>query len=325
MSAEIVKGHQKCPYSQIYAYYTKTSDSCGQLSRYQVFGFLVAVIKRVLPRDFVNNSNFMRHFKRVLWIFLRMPRFEKMSTDELIYGFPLKEIFPIFDPKAKTKSAAFQNPNEHEKIKSIFKNFMTFLFENLVVELLRSNFYITETAVSRSRLVFYRHDTWTQMTKPMLEVFQETMFQPVNGAVVSAKARCRLVPKENGRFRPIMAFKKPPSTEEGNRLRASFDILKYFYETDQSLSVMGFSSLQTRLLQYKSTCKSSGPFYLAKLDISACFDSIPHEKLFALLAGLLEKREFSVRRVDQIQMDMINKRPLKRITRIARGNKNTKT
>lgn len=248
-----------------------------------------------------------------------------MSTDELIYGFPLKEILPIFDPKTKNKTAAFHNPNEHEKIKTIFKNFMTFLFENLIVELLRSNFYITETAASRSRLVFYRHDTWTQMTKPMLEVFQETMFQPVKGAsVVATKARCRLVPKENGRFRPIMAFKKPPSTEEGNRLRASFDILKYFYETDQSLSVMGFSSLQTRLLQYKSACKSSGPFYLAKLDISACFDSIPHEKLFALLAGLLEKREFSVRRVDQIQMDMINKRPLKRIIRIARGTKNTK-
>ena len=261
----------------------------------------------------------MRHFRKMLWTFLRMPRFEKICTNELIFGFPLKEILPIFDPKSKN----FQSPSEHEKIKFLFRNFMTFIFENLVIELLRSNFYISETAASRSRLVFYRHDTWARLTKPMLEVFQETMFQPVvwaTGIQIESKARCRLVPKENGRFRPIMAFKKPPSTEEGNRLRASFDILKYFHEIDESLSVMGFSSLQTRLLQYKTTCKSSGPFYLAKLDISACFDSIPHEKLFGLLAGLLEKREFSVRRVDQIQLDMINKRPLKRISRVARGN-----
>ena len=317
LSQEMLKKHQKCPYAPIYAYYTKIFDNCGQLSRYQVFGFLISVFKRILPSDFVKNSSFMRHFRKILWTFLRMPRFEKICTSELIFGFPLKEILPIFDPKSK----AFQTPSEHEKIKFLFGNFMTFIFENLVIDLLRSNFYISETAASRSRLVFYRHDTWARLTKPMLEVFQETMFQPVTGGSrIEIKARCRLVPKENGRFRPIMAFKKPPSTEEGNRLRASFDILKYFHEIDESLSVMGFSSLQTRLLQYKSSCNSSGPFYLAKLDISACFDSIPHEKLFELLANLLEKREFSVRRVDQIQLDMINKRPLKRITRIARGN-----
>lgn len=318
LSFEILKGHLKCPYGAIFAYYTKIADNCGQLSQYQVFGFLVSVFKRILPKDFVKNSNFMRHFCKLIWTFLRMPRFEKMSTVELIRDFPLKTILSTFD--TKSSKGSFQTPSEHEKIKHLLKGFMTFVFEDLVVDLLRSNFYISETASSRSRLVFYRHDTWIQLTRPMLEIFQETMFQPViGGSKTETKARCRLVPKDNGRFRPITAFKKPPSTEEGNRLRASFDILKYFYEIDQSLSVMGFSSLQTRLLHYKSTCKSPGPFYLAKLDISTCFDSIPHEKLFSLLASLLEKREFSVRRVDQIQMDMINKRSQKRIIRIARG------
>lgn len=102
-------------------------------------------------------------------------------------------------------------------------------------------------------------------------------------------------------------------------MRASFDILKYFYEMNSGLSVFGFSGLQSKLLQYKTGCSSSGPFYLAKLDISACFDSIPHDKLFELLARMLDKKEFSVRRVDQIQLDLINNRPLKRINRVARG------
>lgn len=34
---------------------------------------------------------------------------------------------------------------------------------------------------------------------------------------------------------------------------------------------------------------------------------------------MLDKKEFSVRRVDQLQLDLINNRPLKRINRIARG------
>ena len=58
---------------------------------------------------------------------------------------------------------------------------------------------------------------------------------------------------------------------------------------------------------------------MAKLDITSCFDSIPHEKLFALLAGFLDKKEFSVRRVDQIQMDLINNRPIRRSHNIASG------
>jgi hypothetical protein len=82
---------------------------------------------------------------------------------------------------------------------------------------------------------------------------------------------------------------------------------------------MGFSGLQSRILRYKSTFKTAGPFYLAKLDISSCFDSIPHEKLFSLLEFLLNGKDFSVRRVDQIQMDLINNRPQKRITRQATG------
>ena len=103
-------------------------------------------------------------------------------------------------------------------------------------------------------------------------------------------------------------------------MRASFDILKYIHEIDSSLSVIGFSSVQSKLLQFKSkSSKSSGPFYFAKLDISSCFDSIPHEKLFLLLESLLDKNEFSIRRVDQIKFDLINNRPTKRTNRIARN------
>jgi hypothetical protein len=89
---------------------------------------------------------------------------------------------------------------------------------------------------------------------------------------------------------------------------------------DSGLSVSGFTGLQTKMLDFKAANKSAGQFYLAKLDISSCFDSIPHEKLFGLLAGILNEKEFLVRRVDQIQLDLINNRPIKRINRIARGN-----
>lgn len=320
LAQEFIKGHRKCQYAALYNYYTAANKTQDQLTHYQVFGFLMAVLKRVLPECFKKCSAFMKNLRKKIWTFLQMNRFEKMSVNELIHGLSLKELIPIFDPKKRTL-LSFQNTSEHEKIKQYTREFLHFLFDNYLVELLRFNFYITEVSESRCRLVFYRHDTWNRLAGPVLESLQETMFQPVKAVGPGANlARCRLVPKAKGKFRPIVAFKKPPSNEEGNRLRASFDILKYFYEIDRSVSVMGFSGLQSKLLAYKAKCGNSGPFYLAKLDISGCFDSIPHDKLFALLASLLEGKEFSVRRVDLIQMDHINNRPVKKITRIARGN-----
>ena len=150
-----------------------------------------------------------------------MPRFEKLSVNELIHGLELKKCLPIFDPKPKVTSSkttklpnhfpSFNCPSEHEKIKNLLKSFFEFLFEDFLVHLLRSNFYITEATTSRSKLVYFRHDRWKQLTAPVLDAYQETMFHPTEAKTYSA--RCRLVPKDSGgKFRPIMAFKKAPGT-----------------------------------------------------------------------------------------------------------------
>ena len=141
-----------------------------------------------------------------------MPRFEKLSVSELMHGLPLSGFISLFDVK-RTQSK-FQCPSELAKVKGFMTQFMYFLFEDVLVDLVRGSFYVTETSGSRSKLVFYRHDAWNRMTAPVMDDLQHSMFQPVDESSSSSHAaRCRLVPKGTpGKFRPIISFKKPPST-----------------------------------------------------------------------------------------------------------------
>ena len=154
------------------------------------------------------------------------------------------------------------------------------------------------------------------MSAHNLDEHLESMFTPTDAA--SKAAKFRMVPKENGKFRPIIAFKRNPFSEEGSRLRTAFHVLKYFYEYDSSISVIGFSQTQSRLIDYKIKMRSFGPFYMAALDISSCFDSIPHEKLLKLLTRLIKGQEFGVKNVDILQLDLITGKPRRIVSRCAR-------
>ena len=210
--------HQRCSYNHIYDYYTKSSKSA--LSLYQVFGFLVAILRRCLPREFASNYTFMKHLKKKLILFLKMPRFEKLSASELVYGLSLNEVAVVFNPK---HSGNFQTPSEHEKMKKLMFSFMFFIFEHYLIDLIKSFLYVTESSSSKNLLVFYRHDVWANLTTPAINLYQEKMLQSLSALssiVKSSKlnpsslyrARLRLVPKDLGKFRPIMAFTKPPNT-----------------------------------------------------------------------------------------------------------------
>ena len=57
--------HQKCCYSALYNYYTKNND---QLTNYQVFAFLIAILKRTLPKIIKENKAFMKQLKQSIMI-----------------------------------------------------------------------------------------------------------------------------------------------------------------------------------------------------------------------------------------------------------------
>jgi hypothetical protein len=209
--------HQKCHYGALLKYYANPTDD-NNIEPSRISAFLMSVLKRVLPSEMIKCSHFMNHIKKSKLIFnllfnqflelillLLMPRFELVSDSDLLSSLKISKIAFIFDPKVST---ACQSPSEHEKFKSLAKAFLWFIFQDFLIPLVNYNFYVTESSSLRTKLVFYRHEAWNRLSAHNLEEHLEAMFTPTNAS--SKIANFRMVPKENGKFRPIIAFKRNP-------------------------------------------------------------------------------------------------------------------
>lgn len=97
----------------------------------------------------------------------------------------------------------------------IFAEFVYYVFDSLLIPLIRSNFYVTESNVHRSRLFFFRHDVWRYIAEPAMTQIKSRMFEEVKvkDALKILESRqlgysqIRLLPKQAA-VRPIMNLRR---------------------------------------------------------------------------------------------------------------------
>lgn len=128
--------------------------------------------------------------------------------------------------------------SDSKKRTEIFHEFLYYLFDSLLIPLLRSNFHITESNVHRYKVFYFRHDVWRTLAEPALASLKLTMFEEVKleraQRILESRSlgfsQVRLLPKETG-IRPIMnlrrrALKKGSKTLLGQSINS---VLKPVY------------------------------------------------------------------------------------------------
>jgi telomerase reverse transcriptase len=96
----------------------------------------------------------------------------------------------------------------------IFHELIYYVFDSILVPLIRSNFHVTES-IHRYRLFYFRHDVWRTLAEPALAKLKVSMFEEVKlekaRRILESRslgfAQVRLQPKETG-VRPIMNLKR---------------------------------------------------------------------------------------------------------------------
>jgi telomerase reverse transcriptase len=97
----------------------------------------------------------------------------------------------------------------------LFQEFLYFIFDSLLIPLVRSNFYVTESNADRNQIFYFRHDVWRHIAEPALSKLKASMFEEVRVADAAALLRSRklgysqirLLPK-GAKLRPIMNLRR---------------------------------------------------------------------------------------------------------------------
>jgi telomerase reverse transcriptase len=97
----------------------------------------------------------------------------------------------------------------------LFHEFLYYVFDSMLIPLIRGHFYVTESNAHRYRLFYFRHDIWRSLAESSLASLKVSMLAEVKAedAQKILKARTigysqlRLLPKETG-VRPIMNLRR---------------------------------------------------------------------------------------------------------------------
>jgi telomerase reverse transcriptase len=225
---------------------------------------------------------------------------------------------------------------DFEKRKQIFAEFIYYLFDSLLMPLVKSNFHVTESNVHRNRLFYFRHDVWKKLTEPPLVELKTKMFQEMD--LVQSKrilsetklgySYVRLLPKASG-FRPIANLKRRQLNWQGGKKVLSrsinsimtpvFKVLNYekvsrgqrcwMSRSDKiqnaapasvGCSLFSIGDIYPKLRAFADRVgrgtQRSVPLYFAKVDVQACFDTVPQEKVVKVVKGLLTAENYHVER-----------------------------
>jgi len=97
----------------------------------------------------------------------------------------------------------------------IFLEFLYYVFDSLLIPLIRSNFYVTDSGKHKYRLFYFRHDVWRRIAEPATAALKSRLLEEINTSdakeILASRtlgtSHLRLLPKDST-LRPIMNLRR---------------------------------------------------------------------------------------------------------------------
>lgn len=254
-----------------------------QIDPERIINFLFAISKKFLKPVF-RYSDF-KVLKGKLSLLIKRNMHENLSIEEIKKYFSITKL-KFFNGAGKANNHGIQS--------RIVTKFLLFLFNTVYMNILTFFFYSTHSSDTRYKIWYFSRVDWNRKISIFLREHLQR-FEKTKGRQRIGTLRC--LPKEDG-FRVITnCSKKSNMINNGSDKQkvghASLNshLLKFLpvlraAGTDLLKdSLFGYPDIQRKLHEYLG--KATGRQYILKLDISKCFDSIPHKELLEVIDELL--------------------------------------
>ncbi|SPO21381.1 uncharacterized protein UTRI_00858 [Ustilago trichophora] len=180
----------------------------------QVVHFITMAIKFLLPRDVFGSLHNQKMVLNTIGDFVRLRRYESFNLHQIAQSFRFTDVDWALPQRAISRKRRLTRL-EAEDRKKLVLELLYWLFDGLVIPLLRTTFYITETAAYRNKVLYFRQDDWHVLSRPVLGQLKESIFEPLTRAealsIMSSRklgySHVRLLPKETG-VRPIVNLRR---------------------------------------------------------------------------------------------------------------------
>jgi telomerase reverse transcriptase len=313
----------------------------------QVSAFCRAVVGKLFPGNALGVGASGEHNMTVLLAqvdkFVRVRRHESLSLHEALQSLSIHCISWLCPPRMSQK-AKLSRP-DRTKRQELLLELLYYIFDSILIPLIRSHFYVTESNVHRNRLFYFRHDVWRTVSEPSLADLRCTVFQGFSArdfgharnSRLLGHSQVRLLPKESG-ARPIINLRRKMIKNQNGRRILSHNINSKLmpcfatlnYEKclqPQKLGSALFSvgEAHQRLRDFRSTVNESmKELYFVKMDVQSCFDTIPQDGVMHTIQGLLSERRYQIgkhaelKSVEGMRHTSSLERPLVRFPHIVR-------
>ncbi|RYP54201.1 hypothetical protein DL768_000980 [Monosporascus sp. mg162] len=287
----------------------------------KVSAFCQAALSRILPNEFFGAGSTGQQNKELVLKkvhqFILLRRFEGMSLHEVVQGIKIANIDWLAPPRLMSNKTS---QTDMQKRVELFYEFLYFIFDSLLIPLIRSNFYVTESNNQKCRLFFFRHDVWRYVAEPSMSSLKLKMFEEVNMddacRILDSRAlgfsQVRLLPKGTT-MRPIMNLRRR-TFRRGNKKDLGLAINKLLGPAQAVLqleasinseilrsAMFSVGDIYRRIKPFKDRIASRPQkLYFAKLDVQSAFDTIPQAAIVSLLDSIPQARQYRISKYLQV-------------------------
>ncbi|GAA5992398.1 hypothetical protein JCM10908_000464, partial [Rhodotorula pacifica] len=151
-------------------------------SIYEVECYVLDCVRDVIPKGFWGSEGNRKLAERNVSKLLRYRRYETISLHALLQGFSVLDCEWLGSPRRasnKTSEQPRSTAADMAKQLELLSEFMYWFFDSFIIDLVRTAFYVTDTATHQNRPLYFRQDDWNTLCAPLLKQLGDSVFEKV--------------------------------------------------------------------------------------------------------------------------------------------------